>query len=256
MGKYKNPNTFCNALTNFRYTLKALNVSPEALKASERKDIWASRNATLNARKIVADETPLVVPSPFATVAALTRRVNGYLAYPDGWCNGQAAADFLVALSARPGEVETLELGEFGGVTGVLKKRDKANAYNLVSAIGTETAEKFLSLWKSTDIGTRRAAMRQLDPLVQGWGMRRKDLRKIGAHLAVRVAARDGCVRTAGDARLVRQAALRHDPFQAPVDYYTGVVDPVARLTALMSELSSGQIARLEALAEKMLEEA
>lgn len=247
---YENPTSAATALTHLRNGLKSLGVPEEVVVATYRPDITQAHNERAEARREERAAEGLNIPPPFARIADLRARVEEYLLAGPEWVpDGQAAADFLVALSARPGEASSLGLGTRGGVVGVLKKRGVEASYNLVSAIGEETARAFLAAWKRASAAHRREAMRLLGALVADWGIQRRDLRAIGSHLAVRAGVLAGDIQNAVGARDAQQAALRHAAVpRAAVDHYARVNDPVAQLCAQLAELSVEDLNRVRGL--------
>jgi len=119
-------------------------------------------------------------------------------------------------------------------VAGILKKRQHTPVAPLVSALPLEIAEAYLSCWVNAAEPKRAAAIAGLTPLCIRWGIRRCDLRAIGAHLAMRAAR----PRNLSSARVTLLGALRHElPKVAAVDHYTCVNDPAYALAADIAEL-------------------
>jgi hypothetical protein len=251
---YDNPTTITTKLTMLRNGLKALGVPEAVWRATLRPDITRVHNERGEARRAERAAEGLQVPEPFRRIADLRARVEALIDRPGevGYPDGQAAADLLVVLSARPGEAETLTIGERGGVRGALKKRGVERAYNLVSALGPDTARRFLALWQATPLPARTRAMRDLGALVRAWGIQKRDLRAIGAALAERAAVLAGAVANPAQGRDVQRAALRHaEPARREaVDHYARVNDPVARLCAQLAELSVEDLARVQAVVD------
>lgn len=245
MGHYANPTSATVSLTLLRNGLKALGAAEAVWRATLRPGITRFHNQRNEARREERVQEGLSVPDVFRRIADLRGRVEGYLTQGAAFHPaGQSAADLLVALSARPGEAETLTVGERGGVTGVLKKRGVDGTYNLVSALGADVASQFLTLWKAAPLAARTKAMRDLSALVGTWGIQRWDLRAIGAGLSTAAAI-------AGDAANpvviedVRRATLRLavPNRREAVDHYAcfdkscAVNDPMTQLCASLSEL-------------------
>jgi hypothetical protein len=251
---YTNPTSATAALTHLRNGLKALLLPQEVVAATYRPRVTEAHNIRAEVRREGRAAEGLHVPPPFIRIADLRARIQGYLQAGPAWVpDGQAAADFLVAFSARPGEASTLDLGERGGVVGALKKRGAEASYNIVSAIGEEMAQALLAAWKRASAKDRRVAMRDLGALTKTWGVQRRDMRAIGSHLAVRAGVIAGDVSTTVGARDVQQAALRHAPVRrAAVDNYARVVDPLAQLGARLAELSDADLDQVRALVGRL----
>lgn len=255
---YTNPTSAAVALTALRNGLKALGAPQEVIASTFRAGVTEAHNARMEVRRAERAAEGLNIPGPYQRIADLRARVATYLAAGPRWIpDGQAAADLLVALSARPGEADTLDLGARGGVVGVLKKRGTDQTYNLVSALGLETAQALLAAWKRSSATHRRAAMADLGHLVTGWAIQRRDLRAIGSHLAARAAVLAGDARNAVEVRDVQQAALRHAPAapgrRAAVDHYARVNDDVAQLCAQLAELGAEDRERVRQLIDRRL---
>jgi len=252
VGHYDSPSSAATKLTLLRNGLKALGIPEAVWRATLRPDITRAHNARNAERRAERAAEGLTVPAPFQRITDLRDRVEGYLAAAATAPDGQAAADLLVVLSARPGEAETLTIGERGGVRGALKKRGVERTYNIVSALGPDTAADLLGLWQRTPLRARTAAMNQLSALVRAWGIQKRDLRAIGAHLAERAAVLAGAVANPVEGRDVQRAALRHaEPARREaVDHYARVNDPVAQLCAELAELSVEDLARVRAIVD------
>ena len=255
VGHYDSPSSAATKLTLLRNGLKALGIPEAVWRATLRPEITTAHNVRSAERRAERAAEGLTVPAPFQRITDLRDRVEGYLAavpQADRFPDGQAAADLLVVLSARPGEAETLTIGERGGVRGALKKRGVEHTYNIVSALGPDTAADLLGLWQRTPLRARTAAMNQLSALVRAWGIQKRDLRAIGAHLAERAAVLAGAVANPVEGRDVQRAALRHaEPARREaVDHYARVNDPVAQLCAELAELSVEDLARVRAIVD------
>lgn len=240
------------ALKGFRHGLyKLLQLDP-AVPAKQQPIIAATLRPELTKRAnaIGAEstrqrgETGITVPEPYERISALVERVQAFVA--GGACTGQTAADLLVSLSARPGEAETLEIGDRGAVKGVLKKGNLEEQFNLVSALGEQLARQFLELWRARPIAERRRAMKELHPLVAIWGLQRRDLRAVGAALAVRASILAGGAATVQTARTVHRAALRHaEPLATPQQNYERVLDDGPQIAARFAEATPEQRAAI-----------
>lgn len=207
---YSNVASAAVKLTALRGALRALGF-PEAIWAETlRPNITRAHNERNEARRCERVAAGIEIPEPYKCIRDLRERVIGYLAADRFYPDGLAAGDLLVTLSARPGEAESLIIGEHGGVRGILKKRGVDAAFNIVSALGGDLARAFLELWRGTKADQRRCALKELTTIAHGWGLQRRDLRAIGAHLAGRAAAEAGEALNQGAIREVKRAALRH----------------------------------------------
>jgi hypothetical protein len=235
----RSPSSGAMGISWLRSGLIAIGVAPEAIRASARPELTRAHNLKIQAARSERVAEGFEAPPEFMRVADLTERVRKYLAADDP-PDGQTAADLLVALSARPGEAETLVIGEHGGVRGSLKKRGAESEMPLVSSLGYDLAVSFLGKWKAASSQDRRRAMRDLSALVRKWGIQKRDLRAVGAMLAIRSAQLAGAVENQGQAREVHRTALRHaEPAAAAAqDHYARVNDPTSVVCAKVSELS------------------
>lgn len=238
-------------LSSLRSALRAVfapkDAPQEVIAATLRPDITIARNKKAEEAREARAGAGISLPGPYRTIEALVGRVRDYIASCDD-PTAQTAADFLVAFSARPGEAQTLELGARGSVTGMLKKRGNNDTMPLVSALGRGMAEQFITRWKAEPITARAKAMRDLPALVREWGLQQRDLRAVGANLAVRAAALSGGAINAVQARDVERAALRHaaPARRAAADHYARVNDPSVTLSALIAEIGLDDV--IEAL--------
>lgn len=242
-------------LTKLRMAFRAMRAPKDLEEATYHPDITLKVNEASAKRRDERIAAGIDVPPPFARIADLQERVAAFVAAPAATAPAaQDAADFLVTFSARPGEAETLELGPKGGVIGALKKRGVLDAYPIVSAVGREAAEAFLKAWKARPQASRARAMAELPQLARSWGLQVRDLRAIGASLAVRAALLAGEASTTGLAREVHRGALRHgeskmaegkEPQAArlpPQAHYDRVRDDVAQLAAQLAEMSVEEV--------------
>jgi len=241
---YPNINSTVKTLTSLRKALGTFGVAPEVVRATFRPDLTILANEAQAKRRDEHINDGIDIPPPFERIADLKDRVEAFVAAPVTQApTGQDAADFLVVFSARTGETETLDLGPGGGIVGALKKRGKNVEFPFASAVGRDLAERFLVAWKAKAKGHKTRAVNELGPLVRSWGQQRRDLRTIGAKLAVRAGEIAGDVDNAGQARAVQRAALRHgQPGVAEVnvpavDHYQRVRDPDAQMFARFAEL-------------------
>ena len=217
--------------------------------ATLREEVTKAKHE-LGAERLAARiDAGIELPAIYATIAALTERARAFVAAPTA--TPQTAADLLVILSARPGEAETLKIGERGAITGMLKKKaDDDHVYNLVSAIGLQLATQYLEAWRALPQGDRRTAMVGLTRLCANWGLQRRDLRAIGAALALRHELLEGNVANAAQGRVLHAEALRHAPAKkaAAQVHYERVADPTAKVAADLAELGADDLAEVMAL--------
>jgi hypothetical protein len=152
----------------------------------------------------------------------MIERIDAFIAGENS-PTAMTAADLMVALSCRPGEVSTLQIGQHGKVMGVLKKRneDINKEYNLISAIGLEKATQFLDKWRSFPSEQQRYAMNQLKHFVSSMKIQMRHLRMIGAFLSAKVAQENGEIKNEAQLRNHYIKTLRHnEPRMAAVDHY------------------------------------
>ena len=243
-------------LKNFRNGLfKELNVEPSdktnaIIASTYRTEITKAHNEMAAPRLAARAAEGIIVPDCYKVITDLKTRALAFIVEPVA--TAQSAADLLVILSARPGESETLNVGNFGHVTGCLKKRDTDlnKQYALVSVIGVETASNYLTAWKELDGADRRKAMRELPKLASSWNLQSRDLRAIGASMAVLHETLEGNVSNVTQARTVHAEALRHEPTTQPAAqvHYERVNNPLEQMYAQISQLSAGDIDVIRAL--------
>lgn len=224
---YENPHSKANYLSTFRKILKSLGVENEIIANSAQPEITRQHNEKMANRQLELIETGVDLPDAYKNVDDLISRIDAYLATNEK-PTGQVAADLLVALSARPSESETLKVGEYGRISGILKKRndDLTKEYNLITAVGIERATRFLNKWRGLLQEDRAAAMSQLKKLVVSMGIQRRHLRMIGAHMATKEARKLGLIKNDAQERLLHAEALRHEPHKmAAQDHYTKIND-------------------------------
>jgi hypothetical protein len=235
-------------------------VPDEVRAATLRPERTAAHNAAGAMRLGERVAEGVDAPEPFRRIADLRARVTAFAA-GETPPSGQTLADILVAFSARPGEADKLEIGERGAVkgitAGVLKKRgaDGGAVYPVVSALGEELAGRFLEAWKRVATRDRVAAKKELATMARAWGIQPRDLRAIGATLAVRAAILAGDADNVGQQREALRGALRHNPDRTQArEHYERVNDPTAQLAAQLAELSTedrahilAEVARLSA---------
>ena len=258
--KYPNPTTATLNLGKFRKVLgliyAPLPVPASVIAATLRPDITVEHNRRNEAARAERVARGIEVPQPFERLADIRERVERFVAAPAP--TAQTAADLMVAFAARPGEASSIDIGERGGVRGVtvtaLKKRDKAGApmYAVAGALGEPLAVRFVEAWKASPVKARTKAMRTLPDLCRTWGLQVRDLRALGATLAVRADVLAGRVQNDGQARDAHRSALRHEP-PAPgarpaAEHYARVNDPVALLCAQLAELSTADRDRVAAI--------
>ena len=235
------------------------NVDPDQAKTNKiiaetyKPDITRAHNMKAGPRLEARALEGLNVPEPYQKIESLVDRAKEFIKnHRDP--TPQNAADFLVIFSARPGEIEIMDLGERGAIVGVLKKRgmDIGKQYNIVSAIGIELAQEYMTAWKETNTTLRRLAVVGLKKLVIDWGIQRRDLRAIGAALAVKAEMLSGHVSNVQQQRDVHHAALRHAKGKATAQqHYERVNDPLTQLYAQMSESSPEQLEAIRAILAK-----
>jgi hypothetical protein len=243
-------------LKNFRNGLfQELNIEPndktnEVIASTYRTEITKAHNALAAPRLAERAAEGIQVPECYKVINDLKMRAIAFIKEPVA--TAQAAADLLVILSARPGESETLNVGNFGHVTGCLKKRDTDmnKQYALVSVIGVETASSYLTAWKELDGTDRRKAMKELPKLASSWNLQSRDLRAIGASMAVLHETLEGNILNITQARTVHAEALRHEPAVqvAAQVHYERVNNPLEQMYAQISQLSTGDIDVIKAL--------
>ena len=254
--RYPNIHSACASLKYLRAGIAiARGLDATAMKddpiigATLREEVTKAKHE-LGAERLAARiDAGIELPAIYATIAALTERARAFVAAPTA--TPQTAADLLVILSARPGEAETLKIGERGAITGMLKKKaDDDHVYNLVSAIGLQLATQYLEAWRALPQGDRRTAMVGLTRLCANWGLQRRDLRAIGAALALRHELLEGNVANAAQGRVLHAEALRHAPAKkaAAQVHYERVADPTAKVAADLAELGADDLAEVMAL--------
>jgi hypothetical protein len=254
--RYLNPGSACAALGHLRLGISqalgldaaAMSLSP-IIAAAKREDITIKKNLLGSARLASRIDEGIELPAIYATLAALADRARAFVAAPAA--TPQSAADLLVILSARPGEAETLKIGERGAITGMLKKKaDDDHTYNLVSAVGLQLATQYLEAWRALPSGDRRTAMVGLTRLCATWGLQRRDLRAIGAALALRHELLEGNVANTAQGRVLHAEALRHAPAKkaAAQVHYERVTDPTSKVAADLAELGADDLAEIMAL--------
>jgi hypothetical protein len=248
---YANPTSAALNLTALRRVLRvvfaAAGAIPEPVRAATlRPDNTTAHNERNDAARAERVARGIEVPPPFERIGDLRARVEAFIAGGD--LTAQTAADLLVALSARPGEATRIAVGDRGGVRGVtvaaLKKRDPHGLpiFAVAGALGEPLAVRFVDAWQARGIKPRADALRALPALARGWGLQARDLRALGAMLAVRAEALAGNVANDGQARDAHRAALRHEEpgrHRPAAESYARVNDPVARLCAQIAELST-----------------
>lgn len=236
--RYMNATTLAMALTALRGGLAIQGVPAEISSASARPEVTRAHNAKIQESRDKRIAVGINIPEAYHTIRGLVDRIDAFIAGAEPPA-AQTAADFLVALCARPGEAETLTIGDRGGVKGALKKRTTDAEMPLLSAVGRDRAERLIVRWNEFPQRARAAAIAGLAPLVAQWGLERRDLRAIGAFLSTRAAALDGTAVNAGQTREVHRAALRHEPAAAAAaqDHYLRVNDPTTKVCAMLAEL-------------------
>ena len=258
---YPNVSSAAMALTKLRHELcTTLNIPQADLMKNEittstfRSYITEASNEKSEARFQERIAQGIEVPPPYTSIADLAARAREFIANPTA--TAQTAADLLVILSARPSEAETLTIGDHGYVKGVLKKKiaDINKQYNIVSAIGPALAEQYLEKWNLLDRSSKRKAMLELTNLAHTWGLQRRDLRAIGAAMAVRAGQLDGQIHNVHQSRTIHKAALRHavNPKKEAQTHYERVNDPLAELAAQIGELKIEDRQQFKDLLERL----
>jgi hypothetical protein len=220
---YDNPHSRSFALNKFHASLRSIGVEPDVADAALRPDVTAEHNRLSAVAQSERIASGIGLPAEYKSLEAVRERVRRFIA-SDEKPTGQTAADFLVCLAARPGEAETLDIGPGGGLVGALKKKPvpgkEAPEFPIVSLLATADAVALVQKWRNTPVADRRTATMDLVRLTSGWGIQRRDLRAIGAQLAVLTAE----PATAAEGRVIAEKALRHATSRpAAVDYYMRV---------------------------------
>jgi hypothetical protein len=249
---YPNVTTATHALGNMRLGLVNLGIAdPDTmknnpiLKATLRPEITILHNAKHEENRVIRASEGLNIPPPFQKISDLKDRIKAFIEAPETG-TVQTLADLMVTISSRPGEVETLKVGVAGGITGALKKRQRKRGqsndehYNIVSAVGEDLAIQFVEKWKSQPTKFKNDMVKQLPDYMAQFGMTAKDLRPIGAALALRAETMAGNADTIEKANELHRQALRHEkPRQRQAKaFYEIVKDPLSSLKASLNELS------------------
>lgn len=230
-------------LTKLRVGLKLIGAARPVIEATKRPEITEARNSASAVALGEAITRGIDFPPPYSSLADFVARVEGYLAQPPAeWdplasadMGGQVVADWFVAFVARPGELETFELGPNGGIVGALKKRGKIDEWPIASAIEETKAREFFRWWAAVPAGRRGTARKALARLLRRWTDERRasraaagkiddaanytesTLRKIGTDLACQAQRPNNLGQTLDIAR----AALRHAPTKpTALDHY------------------------------------
>ena len=170
-------------LGGLRNHLKQIEVPEEIWRATLRPHITMEHNQRNESSRKRRLEEGIEIP-PVFLFGKLQERVEGYLRN-NSPLSPQMAADFLVSLSGRRKEGETLSLNENGGIQGVLKTRsDAAQDYEIKSCLPHDMAVAFLDLWDSFPEVDRAHAIKDAEELARSWGLQIRDLRAIGSYLA------------------------------------------------------------------------
>ena len=211
---YKTPAGANTNLAKFRNALRSIGIAPDALQATLRPDVYDATIKNDEARRKVRAEEGIDIPVVFRNIAKMNERVDKFIR--DKEATPQTLADLIVLLSARPSEINTLEITDVGGTpmftAGVLKKQGvQGLMYPIVSALDSDKVVAFLEAWRSLPTIVQRKVTSQLRPLVHSWGLQVRDLRAIGGTQAVNVRRLTGAIRNEATARDVLRAALRHD---------------------------------------------
>lgn len=228
----------CN-LTKLRKFFKACGMSKREYANSYIRSLTIERNRRREKRTEARGIEGIVLPDEYEKISDLRARVNNYLRGTTPKLNPLMLADLMVTLCARPGEIYTLRTTK-NGVTGVLKKSsERGQSYPIVSALGVDTARRFLDFWNRIPSRAQAEMDEDLEDLVSEWGIQKRDLRAIGCHLAMRANNISTSSATGYSDRMIGVAALRHNPpIKNPVDHYSRVLDDSRSMAAGISELS------------------
>jgi hypothetical protein len=219
---YKNESTASNLLSRFRKILESLGVRRDITFCSSHPETTKVHNERMQERQKELIEEGIEVPEQYKDLDKMIERIDEFVA-GNHEPTAITAADLMVSLSCRPGEVSTLQIGPHGKITGVLKKRgeDIDKEYNLVSAIGLEKATAFLNKWRSFLPEQRRYSMDQLKHFIKTMKIQMRHLRMIGAYLSAKVAQENGEIKNEAQLRNHYIKTLRHnEPRMAAVDHY------------------------------------
>ena len=214
------PSTLSRKLTQIRQLMREAGVDREVIKATFRPDV--TKSAQENHFKKRAGKAPLSKPALYSTGAKLLDRIELAARHADDAVKESATiADLIVAIAARPNEMQpgvlSLKAKRRGRgigqimVSGMLKKRGNGDAMPLVSIIQQpKHRAALMKLWnafRSLPESEQKLAVSNVRHFTRKmYGMLLKDLRNIGADLAV--AAHNP--KTGVETARVRAGALRH----------------------------------------------
>lgn len=232
--------TITRYLGGLRNHLKIIEVPKEIVAVTFRPDVTMKHNQLNELSRKKRLEAGIEIPPEYLH-GELEKRVAGYLEN-DEPLSPQMAADFLVSLSGRRKEGETLNMNSQGGIEGVSKKRKKvAQNYEVKSCLPKEVAIAFLNMWDKFPEEDRAAAIKGAEKLSAKWGLQIRDLRAIGSYLA----ADDS--KNVGTYLQTASQALRHDePRSLPaVMNYARVNVPNRDLFHKINQLSAADLQRV-----------
>lgn len=211
--RYPNYHSAVVNATKFRNILRGFGVNLGVIDATKRAEVTTVHNAKIAVEREDREEKGIYIPPEFSNIATLVARAEAFIKAPvTDPVTSLNAADFMVIMTARPKEaLESFRPGPTGGVLGVLKKREEDEAeYPIVSAVGPALAFEYLVAWRARNPGAIKKAMNSLNERVKNWGLKRPDLRAIGAELAVRAGKESGELKNDGMVRSFREMALKH----------------------------------------------
>ena len=237
METYKSPTYKSVSLSAFRNGLRNLGVPPAIVIASARPAVTAEHIRLQNIRAEQLDAEGVNMPEEFTSVENLEERVRGYIADADFVPSADSAIDFMLALSARPGELTELELGPSGGISGSLKKRGNGDIeFPIQSMIDTDLAKQFVEKWSATPKEIRLDAGRTARKVLKTKGVKTMSMvRKFGAYMAGEVQN----PKNQAQRYMIEARALRHKITTRPATLHYGarINKPEIDLPAEMDDL-------------------
>lgn len=244
---FPSPATATKYLGGLRNHLKQIEADPESIKATLRPEITIKHNLKNEMSRKRRVQEGIEIPDVFL-FGRLQERVEGYLR-EDAPLSPQMAADFLVALSGRRKEGETLNLTETGGVQGVLKTRNKEpQNYEIKSCLPHDMAVAFLDMWDQFPEVDRAHAIKQAESLAASWNLQIRDLRAVGSYLAA------GNSKNVGTYLETASTALRHKKpkNEAPIMSYARVNEPNRELYQMISMLPEPSLRKVEGVVREL----
>jgi hypothetical protein len=229
--------TKATRLAQLRKAMKADGASQALIIASYRPQLTQANNEVMDEARVARENVPIRILPRFADLAGLERSVGEIPArLAQGLDIKMQLMDLLVAASARPGELSTMEIESLGDgaarVRGILKKQvppgEEHKWYPYVSAIQPHIAAQALRAFQNLPAGTQAYRIEQMRQSVKdfptwagdGRPNQLRDLRSIGAFLA---ADSRGYATDAQKMRLTAQA-LRHEYVAPTMSHYANVV--------------------------------